>query len=390
MTDTRNRPPRDSYLVFGAPYIGEEERAEVLACLDSGWIGSGPRASQLEREFSAYVGAKHAVALNSATAALFLALKSLKLSPGAEVIAPSMTFCATVNAIVHAGFKPVLVDCDRDTMNMDPAALRGALTPKTEAVLPVHFAGRPCEMKDIMTIVDEKKLALVEDCAHAVESTYEGKHCGTFGDFGAFSFYVTKNMSTAEGGMLISRKADDGDALRCKALHGLSKDAWNRFSDEGYVHYAVHEPGFKFNLTDLAASLGLHQLRRLDRAHAYREKLWTFYMRELADLPLTLPAPIPDNMRHAYHLFTCCVDDTKTRIRRDDVITGLHRLNIGSGVHYIPVHAHPYYRETLAVSDENLPNASYIGERTFSIPLSMAVTQEDAADVVAALRRVFQ
>ena len=384
------KPWRETYLVYGAPFIGDEEKQEIQECLASGWIGSGPRVKRFEEQFLAYKGTKLAVALNSGTAALFMALKSLKLTPGAEVITTAMTFCATANAIVNAGYTPVIVDCELGSKNIDPQAIAAAVTPRTEAVMPVHFAGLPCDMDAIMAIAQRHSLAVVEDCAHAIEAKFRGRHCGTFGEFGCFSFYVTKNVTTAEGGMLITERDDLGDRLRSNALHGLSKDAWHRFSDKGYVHYEVFEPGYKCNLTDLAASMGIHQLARVDAGHAYRQELWDFYLEELAGLPLILPQAVSAEHTHALHLFICLVDTERTKLERDDVISRMHELKIGTGVHYTALHKHPFYQEHFPPPAGGLPNSEYIGERTFSIPLSMAVSKSDAGDVVRALRLIFE
>ena len=257
---------------------------------------------------------------------MFLALKDLQLPPGSEVITPSMTFCATANVVVNASLTPILADCERDSMNISPGEIRRLLTDKTRVIVPVHFAGRPCAMREIMEIASERGLAVIEDCAHAVEADIDGRHCGTFGDYGAFSFYVTKNMTTAEGGMLVARTKDASDRMRSAALQGLSSDAWERFSDDGYVHYAVHDPGYKFNLSDLAASLGIHQLARIEKAHARRTALWDYYLTELDGLPLILPAPALTGDRHARHLFTCLIDDTRADVTRDQVlrVTGVN------------------------------------------------------------------
>jgi len=384
------KPWRGDYLVFGAPTIGPEERAELLACLESRWLGTGPRVERFEREFRRYVGAGGAVAVNSGTAALHLALLQLRLEPGCEVITTPLTFCATANAIVHAGLRPVFADCDRRTLNLDPAEIERRWTPRTRAILPVHFAGRPCDMPEILRIGKERGLRVVEDCAHAIESTLEGRHCGTFGDFGCFSFYVTKNVTTVEGGMVVARRPEDLDRVKTLALHGMTKDAWHRFRDEGYAHYEVTEPGFKYNLTDLAASLGLHQLARVEPMWERRRALWDFYQRELRDLPLLLPAPTPPDVRHSLHLFTCIVDDARARLSRDRVLSELHRLRIGAGVHYRALHLHPYYRDTFGHREGDFPNAEWIGERIFSIPLSPSLSDEDASDVVKALRLVLE
>lgn len=381
-------PWRDRYLVFGAPAFGPEERAAMLACLDSGWVGSGPRVAELEERFRGYVGAPAAVAVSSCTAALHLALLALDLERGAEVVTSPMTFAATANAIVHAGLTPVFADCDPDTGCLDPAALARAITPRTRAVIPVHFAGRPCEMPAIEAVAAAHRLRIVEDCAHAIEATIGDRHCGTFGELGCFSFYVTKNMTTVEGGMLVARSPETAARLKQLALHGLSADAWRRYGDEGFVHYQVEQPGFKYNLTDLAASIGLVQLCKLEARWQRRRALWDFYLRELADLPLRLPAPVPAGVRHALHLFTCRVDPTRTPLSRDAVVSALHALRIGTGVHYTALHLHPWYRKRFGFGPGDFPAAEAIGDQVFSIPLSAAVSDADAADVVRALAEV--
>ena len=382
------QPWRDRYLVFGAPALGDEEVAEVLACIDSRWLGSGPRVARLQESFRSYLGARAAVAVSSCTAALHLALLALDLPPGSEVLTSPMTFCATVNAIIHAGLQPVFADCDRTTMNLDPAEAARRMTDRTAALMPVHFGGRPCDMAALGALAASRGVPVIEDCAHAIESTIDGRHCGTFGDLGCFSFYVTKNVTTVEGGMVVARDPALAERIAVLALHGMSKDAWKRYGDDGFVHYDVVAPGFKYNLTDLAASFGIHQLARVEQSWQRRRTLWDYYQRELRDLPLVLPAPTPADTRHAHHLFTCLVDDTRTQTTRNQLLDGLHRLRIGAGVHYRAVHLHDYYRRTYGFREGDFPNAEWIGDHTFSIPLSPAVSDDDAADVVRALRVV--
>jgi dTDP-4-amino-4,6-dideoxygalactose transaminase/SAM-dependent methyltransferase len=382
-------PQPRRYITFGAPYIGEAERREVVACLESGWIGSGPRVERFEQAFRSELGdAPAVVAVSSGTAALQLALLQLDLEPGAEVITTPMTFCATASAIVHAGAVPVFADCDPITMNIDPAQVRAKITSRTRAILPVHFAGRPCDMAALLELADVHGLRVVEDCAHAIESAIDGRRCGTFGEFGCFSFYVTKNVTTGEGGMVVCRSPEHADRIRVMALHGMTKDAWHRHHDDGFVHYDVVALGFKYNMTDLAASLGIHQLARLDAMWARRKRHWEFYLEALRDLPLTLPPGPPANMRHAFHLFTCLIDPGRTRVTRDELLQSLHRRGIGTGVHYTPVHLHTYYRRSYGYRPGDLPNAERIGAHTFSLPLSGALTEEDAARVAAALHEV--
>jgi dTDP-4-amino-4,6-dideoxygalactose transaminase len=298
-----------------------------------------------------------------------------------------MTFCASVNAILHAGATPVLADTLPNGC-LDPAAVAAALSPRTKALLPVHYAGRACDMDALGTLAARHGLLVIEDCAHALETEWRGRKAGQFGDFGCFSFYATKNVTTGEGGMVTCQNVHDADEIKTLALHGMSEDAWHRHRDEGLVHYEVEAPGFKYNLTDLAAALGIHQLARVETAWRRRSELWSYYLTELRDLPLGLPAPDVPNTRHARHLFTCLVNDSRTRVTRDELVAELHDLRIGTGVHYRPVHLHAYYRRAFGHREGDFPNAEWIGERTFSLPLSLAVSDDDAADVVRALKLI--
>jgi dTDP-4-amino-4,6-dideoxygalactose transaminase len=380
------RPSRSEYLVFGSPEIRDEEIEEVLATLRSAWIGTGPRVARFESEFRDYAGAEHAVALNSCTAGLHLAMTGLGLGPDDEVIVPAMTFAATANAVVHAGGRPVLAEVDRDTMCLTPEAVEAKLTPRTRAIMPVHFAGRPCEIEAIVALARQAGLAVVEDCAHAIETLVNGRHAGTFGDFGVFSFYVTKNVVTGEGGMVVT--SDEAAAARIKtlALHGLSADAWSRFSDEGYKHYEVVEPGFKYNMMDLQAALGVHQLARAEANLQRRQEIWHRYDEAFADLPLRTPVAEQPGTRHARHLYTVLLDLEHLRRTRDEVLLDLHRQNIGTGVHYRALHLHPYYRDTGDHRRGDFPNAEWISDRTVSLPLSPKLTDEDVEDVIEAVR----
>ncbi len=381
------RSPRSEYLVFGSPEIREEEIEEVLATLRSAWIGTGPRVARFESEFGGYVGAAHAVALNSCTAGLHLAMMGLRLGPEDEVIVPAMTFAATANAVVHAGGRPVLADVDRDTMCLTPEAVEAKLTPRTRAIVPVHFAGRPCEIEAIVALARQAGgLAVVEDCAHAIETRVGDRHAGTFGDFGVFSFYVTKNVVTGEGGMVVTADEDAATRIKTLALHGLSADAWSRFSDEGYKHYEVVEPGFKYNMMDLQAALGLHQLARAEANLRRREEIWGRYDEAFADLPLRTPAAAQPGTRHARHLYTILLDLERLSRTRDEVLLDLHRQNIGTGVHYRALHLHPYYRDTGGYKLGDFPSAEWVSDRTVSLPLSPKLTDEDIEDVIHAVR----
>jgi dTDP-4-amino-4,6-dideoxygalactose transaminase len=389
MSDTPVRG-RDRFLVFGAPAIGDEEIAEVVASLKSGWLGTGPKVARFEADFAAYEGAPHAVAVSSCTAALHLSMLALEVQPGDEVITTALTFAATVNAIIHAGATPVLVDIDPVTMNLDPVATAAAVGEHTRAILPVHFAGRACDMDEIVALCKARGLALIEDCAHAIETEYHGRHAGTFGDFGCFSFYVTKNVVTGEGGMVLSRREEDAARIKVLALHGMSKDAWKRFGDEGYKHYYVTACGYKYNMTDLQAALGIHQLARVERNWERRRQIWTRYQEELDGLGGGRPAgpPPPPGTRHAFHLCTVLVDKERCGIARDDFLEAMTAQGIGVGVHFLAIPEHPYYRERFGWQPADYPQAQRIGRQTVSLPLSPALSDADAGDVVRAVRRV--
>jgi dTDP-4-amino-4,6-dideoxygalactose transaminase len=380
---------RDTFLVFGSPKIERPEIEEVIECMESGWLGTGPRVARFEEEFKAYKGARHSVAVNSCTAALHLSLLAAGLNPGDEVITTPLTFCATVNAILHAGAVPVLADVDSRTMNLDPTSVGNAITSKTRAVLPVHFAGRPCEMDPLCNLVERHGLKMIEDCAHAIEAEYKGRKTGTFGDFGCFSFYVTKNIVTGEGGMVLTRDEEDSIRIKVLALHGMSKDAWKRFGDEGYKHYSVVECGFKYNMMDLQAAIGIHQLHRIESNWQRRRDIWHRYNEAFMDLPITLPADPDQETRHAYHLYTILVDEGKSGIGRDAFLNKMTRLNIGIGVHYLSIPEHPYYRNAFGWKPEDYPNAMRIGRQTASLPLSPKLTDRDVEDVIDSVVRIF-
>lgn len=384
------RPVRETFLVFGSPLLAEDEIEEVVATLRSGWIGTGPRVHRFEEAFRQYVGAPHAVALNSCTAALHLALLASGLGPGDEVITTPMTFCATVNAIIHAGATPVFADCDRDDFNIQPSAIEKRITPRTRAILPVHFAGRACDMEAIMALAQPHGLKVIEDCAHAIETTSAGKHVGTFGDFGCFSFYVTKNVITGEGGMVIARLGADADRIKVLGLHGMSRDAWKRFSDEGYKHYQVVAPGFKYNMMDLQAALGLRQLEKVDRYWQRRAAIWERYTQAFRALPCRTPPPSRPGTKHACHLYTLLLDLDRLTVGRDQVLHALTKENIGVGVHYLALHTHPYYADTYGHRLGDFPNAEFISERTLSIPLSAKLTDADVDSVIAGVRKVLE
>jgi dTDP-4-amino-4,6-dideoxygalactose transaminase len=384
----KKRPERDDLLVFGAPSIETPEIDEVVASLHSGWLGTGPKVARFEEDFAAFKGAPFAVAVNSCTAALHLSMLAAGLRPGDEVITTPLTFCATANAIIHTGCVPVLADVDPVTQNIDPAAVAARVGPRTKAILPVHFAGRPCDMEALGRIADAQGLRIIEDCAHAVEAEYRGRPTGTFGDFGCFSFYVTKNVTTGEGGMVLTRSEEDAARIKVLALHGMSRDAWRRFGDDGYKHYYVVECGYKYNMMDIQAALGIHQLARVEENWAARKRIWDRYQVALAPLPVTLPAEPEPMTRHGYHLYTILVDEAACGVRRDDALRAFTAEKIGVGVHYQSLPEHPYYQESLGWRPEDTPIATDIGRRTVSLPLSPGMSDDDVEDVIRAVGRV--
>lgn len=382
--------PKERFLVFGAPPIEESEIAEVVASLRSGWLGTGPKVAQFESDFGKYRNAPHAVAVNSCTAALHLSLLAAGLGPGDEVITTPLTFCATANAIIHAGATPVLADVDPRTMNIDPKEVEKKVTSRTRAILPVHFAGRPCELDALLDIACRHNLKVIEDCAHAIETEYHGRPAGTFGDYGCFSFYVTKNIVTGEGGMVLAREEAAAARIKVLALHGMSKDAWKRFSDAGYKHYEVVDAGFKYNMMDLQAAIGIHQLKRIEPYWLRRREIWHQYNEAFADLPITLPAEAEPDTRHAYHLYTILIDEKRAGHTRDQFLDAMTASNIGIGVHYRSLPEHPFYQQTFGWHPEMFPHAARIGRQTVSLPLSPKLSDADVRDVIEAVRRILK
>lgn len=380
---------RKNFLVFGRPFIGESEIKEVVDTLRSGWWGTGPKTERFEEQFRAYTGSKYAISVNSATAGLHLALKVLGVGPGDEVITTPLTFVSTANVIVHCGAKPVFADVKRDSWNIDPDEIEKRLTKKTKVILPVHLHGRPCNMKAIMAIAKKHNLFVVEDAAHAIEAKYHGQKIGNIGNLTVFSFYVTKNVATAEGGMITTNNKKLAEMLPILRLHGLSRDAWKRYSVTHFTLYEAIVPGFKYNLTDIASSLGIHQLARIEKNLKVRAKIWRSYVKGFkSEKLLTLPAPIETRTRHAMHLFAILLDLEKMKVGRNEFVDRLIKENIGSGVHFAPIHLQPYYRNTYGYKKGDFPNAEFVGERILSLPLGANLTSRDVADVIAAVKKV--
>lgn len=374
----------DDYLVFGRPVIGEEEIAEVVDSLRSGWIGSGPKVERFERMLEEYTGAPHVRCVSSCTAALTLGMEALGIGAGDEVIVPSMTFVASANAVVHTGADPVLVDCEPHSGLIDLDAADAAITDRTRALLIVHLAGAPVDMDRVNAIRDRHGLLVVEDAAHALGAAWAGRRIGTHGNLTAYSFYVTKNVTTVEGGAVATGDPALAAEVERLALHGLTAGAWQRHRDPGFVHYEVERPGYKHNMTDIQASLGLHQLPRLDAWIERRRELAQRYDELLAGLPLELPPPSPAPARHTHHLYRVSVT-RETGVTRDELLNALHEQGVGAGVHYRGIHLHPYYRERCGLEPGDLPVTADMSERTMSLPLDPSLTDHEQRRVASAL-----
>jgi len=383
------KPVRKDYLVFGSPAIEQIEVDEVVDSLRSGWLGTGPKVKRFENAFKEYVGTKHAIALNSCTAALHLSLVAIGLEAGDEVITTPMTFTATAAAIIHTGAKPVFVDIDRETMNISPEGIEAAINEKTKAVVPVHFGGYPCDMEKITSISGRYRLKTIEDAAHAIETKSSGRKVGSIGDLTCFSFYATKNVVTGEGGMVTTNNEEYADWIKVLALHGMTRDAWHRFNDEGFKHYDVIYPGYKYNMMDIQAALGIHQLERVEINAVRRRAIWNRYNKAFRSLPVITPSDklLPGD-QHGYHLYTVLLEIEKVKINRDQFLQALHKENIGTGVHYKALHLHPYYSKTYGYGRGAFPNAEYVSDRTVSLPLSAKLTDDDIENVISAVSRV--
>ena len=385
MEDTS--PVRKEFLPFSLPNIGEEEIEEAAEVLRSGWNTTGPRAREFERRIGEYIGAKHAIAVNSCTGALHVALAAIGIGPGDEVITSPLTFCSTANVILHLGATPVFADIG-DDYNVDPAEIARRITPRTRAILPVHYSGQPCKMAEILTCARQHNLPVVEDAAHAIGARYCDRMIGTLGDVTAFSFYAIKNMTTAEGGMIATEDDELADRMRLLSLHGISKDAWKRYTSEGSWYYEVLYPGYKYNMTDVQAALGLHQLAKLERFLEVRRQYVALYNEAFGAMPEIQGPILNAHVRHAWHLYVIQLDLERLTVNRAQFIDALYAENIGTSVHFIPVHLHPYYRETFGFKRGDYPKAERVYDRILSLPLYPKMTKQDVDDVIAAVKKV--
>jgi dTDP-4-amino-4,6-dideoxygalactose transaminase len=379
---------RAQFLPFHVPEIGNEEIEAVVETLRSGWLTTGPKVRQFEEDFAKGVGAGHAVAVNSGTAALHLALDAIGLRPGEEVIMSTMTFTASGEVVLYFGAKPVLVDCCPKTLNLDPDLIDKAITPKTRAIMPVHIAGQPCDMDFIMEIAKTHHLHVVEDAAHAFPARHRGKMVGTIGDITCFSFYATKTITTGEGGMATTDNPEWAERMRIMSLHGISHDAWKRYTAEGSWYYEVLYPGYKYNMTDIAAALGLEQLKKGQRFYEIRQRYAALYSEGFQDVPAITVPYVAQDVQHAWHLYIIQLDLEQLRIGRSEFVELLKQENIGTSVHFIPLHLHPYYRDTFNYRPEDFPNASAAFERIISLPIYPKMEESDVQRVIDAVRKI--
>ena len=380
----------DEFLPFSRPSISREAIDEVVACLESGWITTGPRVKKFEEDLKRYFGAPHALALSSATAGLHLALLALELKPGDEVITTPMTFAATLNTIVLAGGKPVLVDVEPDTYNMDMSKLAGAITKQTRAIMPVHFAGLPVDLDPLYELANKHGLRVIEDAAHAIGTEYKGKRIGAFGDTQVFSFHPNKNMTTGEGGCVVTRDDKLAEKVALLRFHGMDREAWNRFGKSGSQHYEIIIPGFKYNMMDIQAALGLHQLPALDGFIKRRTELALRYQKLLTGWPQWTRPGTPEFVhRHAWHLYTPLINPAAAGMDRDAFMQGMKQRNIGTGLHYRAAHLYPYYREHYGFKPGDFPNAESISDRIVSLPLFPGMRDADQDRAIAAMADLF-
>jgi perosamine synthetase len=383
-------PTHSEFIPFHRPAIGDDEIQSVVETLKSGWLTTGPKVKRFEEEFARYLGCRHAVAVNSGTAALHLALDAIGIKEGDEVILPTMTFAATAEVVLYFKARPVLVDCCPDTLNLDPYQIERAITPSTRAIIPVHMGGQSCDMDPILELARHHNLNVIEDAAHALPAAYHGKKVGIVGDITCFSFYATKTITTGEGGMATTENPEWANRMRMMSLHGISHDAWKRYTKEGSWYYEILDPGFKYNLTDIAAAIGIEQLKKCDEFWQARQRIAMNYSKAFADLK-QIQLPICQNeIQHAWHLFVIQLILERLKIDRNQFIDALREKEIGTSVHFIPLHLHPYYRDKFGYKPEDFPNASAAFERIISLPIYPGMAEANVRDVIVAVRQIVQ
>jgi len=381
------KPVRQEPLRFGVPFVEQEVIDAVVEVLETDWLSTGPRTQELEERVRNYVGAKNAQALNSCTAGMELCLRVAGIGPGDEVITTPMTFAATANVAVHCGAVPVFADINKDNMNIDPSEIERKITDKTKVVMPVHYAGQPCEMDEICDIVRRHNLILIEDAAHALGAEYKGQKIGSIGDATAFSFHVHKNITTAEGGMVTTDNDDWARRMKVMSLHGMSKDAWGRVS-ESKMHYDIVYPGYKYNMADTQAAMALPQMDRIEDYLKMRQKLEKIYTDAFREVPQVSSLQRIDEIRHAENMYVIKLDLDHLKIDRDEFIRALQAENIFTSVHYRALHLHPYYRKTFGYKEGDCPAAEDVSDRILTLPFSPKLTEDDVKDAITAVKKI--
>lgn len=380
----------EEFLPFSRPTISRAAIDDVVSCLESGWITTGPRVAQFTQALKEYLSAPHALPLTSATAGLHLTLLAMDIKPGDEVITTPLTFAATLNTIVLAGAKPVLVDIDPQTLNMDLNKVEDAITPKTRVLMPVHFAGLPVDLDALYSLADKHGLRVIEDAAHAIGTEYKSKRIGARGDTQVFSFHPNKNITTGEGGCVTTRDDDLAKKIGLLRFHGIDREAWNRYGKSGQQDYEIVLPGYKYNMMDIQAAIGLHQLRELDNFIIRRTELAMRYQEALSDwAEWTLPSMPEYSHKHAWHLYTPLINEDAARMNRDAFMNAMKEKNVGTGLHYRAVHLYPYYRDTFGFNDGDFPNAENVAERIVSLPLFPLMTAAEHDRVVDVMYSIF-
>lgn len=387
------------FIQFHQSYIQQAEIKEVVDTLKSGWITTGPKTKRFEEEFKNYIGCRHAIGLNSCTAGLHLSLAALDIGEGDEVITTAITFPATANVVIHQRATPVFVDIEMGTLNMDVNKIEDKITKRTKAIIPVHFAGHPCNMDKIMDIAKRHKLFVIEDAAHAIESEYNGKKIGNIGDFTSFSFYATKNITTGEGGMLTTNNDELADKARMMSLHGISRDAWKRYGKEGYHHWELFYPGFKYNMFDIQAAIGIHQLKRIEGFLKKREEYANMYDEAFENIAEIIPLKTKGGIKHAHHLYVIIVKTEELKADRDGIMNEIQKNGVGVGVHFRALHLQPYYQTPnpeSRTSNHDLykrgmfPVAEYVSDRVISLPLYPKMKASDVKYVIKVVKDVIK
>lgn len=382
------KPVRRQFLYFSSPQITEDDIESVVAVLRSGWLTTGPSVLKFENKLKNFIGSKYICAVNSCTAALHLSLVLSQIKESDEVITSPLTFASVANVIVNVGAKLVFADVEKETGNIDPKEIEKKITQKTKAIIITHLFGRPANLDELSQIAKKNKLVLIEDCAHALGAYYKNRHVGTIGDFGAFSFYVTKNITTGEGGALTTNSKRWYDLADIYRLHGLSKNSWRRYTQKNIQYYKLEVPGFKYNMTDICAALGLSQLKRFSRSQSRREAIWKKYNKAFSSLPVMLPPGVDKDIVHARHIYPLILDLEKIRVGRDKIRVALASENIGTSVHFISLHLQPFYKRLLGCKPNDFPNALFLSQRLISLPMSQNLTDNDTQNVISAVKKV--